>query len=572
MENMKDNKKNKMGKWLKIGVAIVIVTVGGFAVITLSAKGTLPVMAYTEMSKGELVDSLSAKGAVESSEKRYIYTNLGFTIKHVNVEVGDHIEVGQMLAELDTENLELDIAARKADLSLSQQSSLKQLENNKRIYNESEANLNNGTNSQITNAESSLKAAEASLNTARTAYNNALKDNNNNSDSQVRTTEINLAAAQNNYDDALHDYENNLDVKVSNAESSLTNAQMDLDIKKKTYEDYKVLFEIEGVSQDELQRAEDAYIAAKNNYDNANISLENAKTSQMRTLEQMDSSLQTARTNYENAVKAQTRALEQAQNSLQSAETAYNNAASALDAARVNASQDLDRQKGTVEASQISTNADAQIIAIQKLEKQLNDSFIISPIRGTVTAVYAREGAAGSGLLFVVEDTENLKITTRIREYDIGRVKPGMTVSIRSDSTGDAIYKGKIAKIEPAAIKNASGDTNTASDIEFGAEVLVLEPSELRIGMAVRLTIEIEKKENVYKLAYDAVQMNEDGTGLIFVAEQDNANQYIARRMNVETSMETDFYVEIKGDGLSDGMKVLNDASVITEGMAVAIK
>ncbi|MDR1061352.1 MAG: HlyD family efflux transporter periplasmic adaptor subunit [Clostridiales bacterium] len=514
----KKKAKKKRAKRLKIGACVLIAAVVGIAVFAYSARGALPAMSYTEISKGEIIDSLSAKGSVESVEKRVVYSTLGYTIMRVDVSAGDRVAAGQTLAALDTENLELDIAGRKADLSVSQENSLKQLENSTRVYNEATENLDNSTNSQILSAESSLKTAK-----------------------------MNLSNAQKSYDEALYDYEQNADTRVTGAESALVSAELDLEIKKDALETASALFEAGGATQDELRRAEDAHTMAQNKYSDAVVSLESAQT-------------------------AQKRALEQAERSLQSARLSYDNALAALDTVQINALQEIERLKSSVESAEITTNLDSQLIAIQKLEKQLKDSTITAPIGGTVTAVYAKEGAAGSGLLFVIEDTENLKITTKIREYDVGRVQPGMPATIKSDSTGDAVYKGVIAKIDPAAAKNAYGDTNPASDIEFGTEVLVSERSDLRIGMETRLTIEIERRDGVYKVPYDAILLDEDGGGTVFVAEESGDGRHVARQVYVETGMESDFNVEIRGDGLGDGMKILNDASVVTDGMALTLK
>ena len=124
MENAIEVRKNK-GKLLKICAAAAIILVCGMAFFMSAVRGEIPTMAYTEITKGDIINSLSAKGTVESIEKHNIYATLGFIIKQVDVEVGDHIRAGQTLAILDTENLELDIAGRKADLSISQESSLK---------------------------------------------------------------------------------------------------------------------------------------------------------------------------------------------------------------------------------------------------------------------------------------------------------------------------------------------------------------------------------------------------------------------------------------------------------------
>jgi len=125
------------------------------------------------------------------------------------------------------------------------------------------------------------------------------------------------------------------------------------------------------------------------------------------------------------------------------------------------------------------------------LARQVADSVITSPISGTVTAVIAREGEPGVGLMFVVEDTDNLKIKVVIREYDLGRIETGMEVSITSDAGGGE-YTGVISRIHPAAILDASG--NTAPVVEFEVEVTVTATNtSLRIGMGARVSVVLEE-------------------------------------------------------------------------------
>ena len=126
--------------------------------------------------------------------------------------------------------------------------------------------------------------------------------------------------------------------------------------------------------------------------------------------------------------------------------------------------------------------------AVHNLRKQS----IRSPIDGVITAVFAKEGAVGAGLLFVVEDSRNLKITTRFREYDINKIRTGMSVIISSDASENE-YAGIISRINPAAVKDAQGETVSDPVVEFEAEVAVISPNtDLRIGMNARLLVVLE--------------------------------------------------------------------------------
>lgn len=214
-------------------------------------------------------------------------------------------------------------------------------------------------------------------------------------------------------------------------------------------------------------------------------------------------------------------------------------------------------------------NTDAKEIAIQRLELQLSKSAIKSPINGTITAVYAKEGENRPGLQFVVEDTQRLKIMAKIKEYDVTRIKEGMTVIIKSDSLDGTEYNGKVVKVHPAAVKNEQAETMTVPYIEFISEIEIQQNTELRIGMNARLLIIMDKKENVLSLPYDAVGRNEQGDKVVYALEQNSQNKYVAKEIKVTTGLETDFRVEVISDQLAAGMKIINDASNMKDQMRV---
>jgi hypothetical protein len=90
------------------------------------------------------------------------------------------------------------------------------------------------------------------------------------------------------------------------------------------------------------------------------------------------------------------------------------------------------------------------------------------------------------GLLFVIEDIENLRVISGFREYDIGLLSTGMDVSITPTAAGVAAHTGVISRINPTAIEGSP-------IIEFEVEVLVTSPnSGLRVGMSTRTEIELE--------------------------------------------------------------------------------
>jgi len=378
------------------------------------------------------VHSITVSGVVESVERRNVYTTLGFMVDRVYAEVGDTVTEGQVLAVLDTEDLELTIAQQRSTLETARQNSQNTLESTQRMLKEATVNLTNNTNAHILSAEAASNAAA-----------------------------INLETTQRSYDDALRDYTAGTNPQVLSAESILRAARIEFETREREYNNLSALHVGGIVSQEEMRQAESALTHARNQYNDARISYENAVTFQQRSLEQLRTTLQSAR-------------------------TAHQNAREMLNAARIAAQQDIERLRSNVASAELTANLEHMEIALEQLEKRLADSTVTAPISGTVTGVIAREGAVGMGQLFVVENTDDLRIITSFREYDLGRVVQGMEVTITADATGDAVYEGIVSRINPAA-------TPHAPVVEFEAEVAVTSVNtNLRIGMNTRLAIALE--------------------------------------------------------------------------------
>lgn len=206
-------------------------------------------------------------------------------------------------------------------------------------------------------------------------------------------------------------------------------------------------------------------------------------------------------------------------------------------------------------------NIEIQKVTLEKQRKTLNDAKITAPGDGTVTLVNVEENGASSGLLFVIEDIENLVVSTAIGEYDISYIKPGQEVIVKADSTGDREFTGVISQVAPTAAKDAGGNTASSSNVQFETEiVLKSKDPNIKIGMNVRLTVKVNEKKDVYSLPYDALVTEADGSQWIYVleaAQEETKPQSASKKIKVQTGMETDMYVEVSSPDLADGMKVL---------------
>lgn len=268
----------------------------------------------------------------------------------------------------------------------------------------------------------------------------------------------------------------------------------------------------------------------------------------------------------------------------ESANATYNSAASKVSAADFSADNQIQQSRNALSSAQIQANTELAQFELDNLYDDLDNTELKSPVTGTVTAVYASVGVVPTGVMFVIEDTENLIIETSVKGYDIGTVKPGMQVTIKSDATGDEVFEGVIKSIAPTSAKNALGVTDKTSDAMFETEVDVLSKgSGLKIGMSVRLNYIIDSATNVLSVPYDAVYQNAQGKDCILAAfptqnetpgsvkDQRLSGEYTLKEMVVQTGMESDLDIVVSGEGIAPGLRVLNNPEKYHAGQVIVL-
>lgn len=82
------------------------------------------------------------------------------------------------------------------------------------------------------------------------------------------------------------------------------------------------------------------------------------------------------------------------------------------------------------------------------------------------------------------------------------------------------------------------------------------EDERLRMGLTAKCSIILEEVRDVYAVPYDAIQENSEGSTVVYVSEKTEKG-YSSKEILVEKGMESDYYVEISGDELRDGLQIL---------------
>ena len=472
--------------------------------VSLPAAGGSYVRTVT-LQKGTLEDSISATGTVQSSDVSNVTTDLKYTVKTVNVQVGDSVEEGDVICTLDTSELEESIRKLQEGLADAKAEAQKQYEKAQASLTEAEENVKS-TYDDMKEAEDERDSAKSAYETAATAVKSY--------QAEVDAANADLLTKLNARQAALNAYtaaggtvdENGDPVTSATSEAASTAA--------------------------DLSALADALVKANGEYKSAE-----------QTLKTAEANLQTAQSasNY----TALSSAYNQAQTAYEQAKTTYENAIKTSETAEESRDTALENYNKAGESDEL-----------EELQSQLEKCTLKAETSGKVTAVNATVGSAIEGTAATIQDTDSLKISITIAEYDIDSVSEGMHAVITSDVI-DGEINGTLTQISPTA----SGGGSSSST--FSAEVTVDdENSGLLIGTNAKVQIIQSTTEDVFTVPLDAIEEKEDGTSVIYVQSGEENGEPVFEEVQVVVGATNDYYAEVSGVDLEEGMIVRASASL----------
>lgn len=588
----------------------------GAAIAALSSSASSVSYAETaEIQLKTLENTISVGGTVESSESRKVYSKLVYPVEKINVSVGDSVKKGDVLCTINTEELQQQILQQQASVESSGISSDYNLSEAEERYTEALEKYQNGENSSLINAQKAIDQAEKSLEDAkrqeRLGINSSLPTN-------IQSAESNLQSAKTNYDNAVKAYDKAVkELEPENYPANVRNVAESIDEYKESLrivENHLYNEELESAyakyntakgdyttarenasngaaSQASLEAFQEAYTVAKQEYealqskydeDNLKKQIETAENQLESLIEGLETARDSAEISVENAKLAYDKAAadldnikDQNSNTEESYGIAVKNAEDALAAAKSdyeNAVKQVESELSSLkkQAEQqrtISGLNDPQVIILQNLKDKLDYAVITAPCDGVVTSVRAEEGLIAEGPLFVIEDLDNLKISSMVGEYDISGVSEGMNATVRCDALNGAEYGGKVITVSPTSDASAA---STGVNYKIETEVDG-EDGKLRVGMSAKVDILSERKENVLTITYDSLTTDENGNDAVYIAEKGDDGVWRARLVPVEIGLETDYEIEIISSELKAGMLVLTDTTLLSDGMIIMV-
>ncbi len=196
--------KKKIIKVTSIGLIAIIIIFGLYH--RTKANNTVKAEIY-EVVRGEIVEYVEETGTIKSDSQRVIYSNAMGEVKNISVDEGDYVKSGDLLAEIDSEKIELEIKslesqievlratyreqikpadkleidraeARVQTVKIRVEEAKRNLENSKRLYEEGGISLNayNNAEDKLAVEQNSLKIAENELKLLKKGASNNIKD------------------------------------------------------------------------------------------------------------------------------------------------------------------------------------------------------------------------------------------------------------------------------------------------------------------------------------------------------------------------------------------------------------
>lgn len=165
------NRRNKIlaGGGLALVLALAIVPklagLGGGKAETISENQVVT------LRKGSLTNSVSEKGKVVPSNSVEVFSEKALPVTEINVKVGDKVKKGDIIAKLDSSNIEQQLRSRKAQKAATDKNLSAQISAAKKRLSEALSGQKSGKSPALVAAETSLTQAMDQYLAAEKSYN-----------------------------------------------------------------------------------------------------------------------------------------------------------------------------------------------------------------------------------------------------------------------------------------------------------------------------------------------------------------------------------------------------------------
>jgi len=565
-------KKKSHKKIFALILVVVLLLVGVFGISQyLQAKKASMrnnfIGQTVKIEKRNLANSISETGTVEANNtvnEQSTLTNVKIT--GVSVKVGDRVNQGDTICTLDVSNVKDSLATTQKSISAGEKTNNISAQSAQRAVNYAKANQSaqaaqadsevTDAANNLTNAQNNQTTLQNQLAAAKTALQSA-QDANNASNQQFQPVQNDYNTKQAAYETA----KAASDASQANVDAIQTQISSTTDAAKLT----TLNSQLDAAKADLAQKLQTtsatqaAVNAAQAGYDSAKAAAD-ATTGAYTTAKASEASL-------ESQVSA-------AATAVNTAQAQYNTNVNNKDTTNRTNQNTVSTQEDNLKTAQInnSTSLDTKQDQLKQYDQQMAEGNVTAQISGVVTAINVTAGNNYTGgTIVAIEDDSAYIVDTTVDDYDIGNITLNMPVVIKTNGTGDTELNGTITYVSPkpegsttasttsattsSSATSSSSSSSSSSGVNYEVKVGVnTANSKLKLGMTAQLSIVSESKQNVLAVPYNAVTKTDTGKGTITVIDTKTKK---LQKIDVTTGMETDYYIEISGNQIEQGMSVV---------------
>lgn len=205
----------------------------------------------------------------------------------------------------------------------------------------------------------------------------------------------------------------------------------------------------------------------------------------------------------------------------------------------------------SIKAQIIQTNAN-----ISTMQESLDETIVKAPIDGSVIGVYASLGQTinskqSSPTLIKLANLDEMEVRMQIAQNDVSLLKVGQKITYTPLSDGASTKEASINSIDSADVSVIDNAASSGA-VYYYARYFVNNNPELKIGIDVQNTIEIDKVVNALTLPINYI--NKDNKGY-FVNIKDNS-EIGYKKAYITLGKSDNFNIEITS-GLNDDDEVV---------------
>lgn len=515
---------------LAVPTTIYIVNSKSQPKVDAIAAMTVPVEAQN------LTVRITSSGTVQPVQRVNLSPKGSGRIAELFVEQGDKVEAGQIIARMESRDVEAQLAQAKAreasveaklakieagnrseDIASAQarldqaQASLAQLQAGSRV--ETVA----GARARLQQAQAGLQQLRAGSRTEAVSQGRARL-----AQAQARLTDAQTGSSQQ---------------EIAQAQTQIESSKAQAELTAQRVERNRPLVEAGALAKDKLDE-----LIKENRTAQAKV------TETQKRLQQLQEKRRSQIQELLAAVEVEQQALNQLQNGSRSEEIAKGEAEVAEAKSKLAEVENGNRPEEIAKAEAAVAEAKSQFAAqtngsrpeeiaqakaelaeaqaqVRYQEVQLEDTKVRAPFAGLITQRYAIQGAFVTPATSASEATSatstsivalarDVEVLAKVPEADISQIKPGQIVEIVADAYPDKVFKGKVKLIAPEAVKERDVTLfQVRVAIDTGKE-------SLQSGMNVDLRFVGQKLSNALVVPTVAIVTNKGQTGVLVPDEK----------------------------------------------------